>query len=560
MKLKTAIALLWFTLLVLGNCQTVPPEILQRQVKAAMTIPMNQAAGTGPVLYPAWNNVFMAASNTPNPIIVMGDTDSASDFPAWHAFDNSIGAAPAFWQAGTLGSFPHYITYNSGAGINNILVQLAMIQYVNFGPSNFTLLGSTDGSTWIGLFTNTMVNDENLIQTFTNPVPSAYQYYRISASNSYNATYVIIREAYLSSGWPIPNLSGYTSGSITVSADSEFSATYRAWKAFDGDKALSTTRASQWVSATTSFPHWLKVDLGRPENVSRYQLWQDVVNTGINAFTFDGSQDDNAWTTIQTTNALNVIAPQWFGNGNTNSYRYYRLNITSGYGAAAQIAEWRIFRNQSAADTGSPLAKWSPTSNTNSAGDWLDSVGNYTLTQVGVLASNTVPPCRSFQGTTSSYMTAGNVLTGSSTLAISVWLYSTNIALDQVVVARWPGAVGEYILYIGQDVKNGKLQFNIHQSNGTLISSPASAQMVNNTWYHVCGVADGSKVRLYTNGVEVASGTTYNGTMSAGSATNFVVGLHDARVYAFGGGMGDISVFSNLTATQVWNLYTAGRQ
>ena len=138
----------------------------------------------------------------------------------------------------------------------------------------------------------------------------------------------------------MPVFSGYTNGSITVSASREFSASYRAWEAFDG----STSNQDSWVSTPGS--QWLKIDFGSAQNVSKYDIWHIGNVTDIKTWTFQGSDNNSSWTTLDSRTVTNP-SNGWgeYTLASTETYRYYRLNITAnnGNGALQRVDEMKIY-------------------------------------------------------------------------------------------------------------------------------------------------------------------------------------------------------------------------
>lgn len=62
----------------------------------------------------------------------------------------------------------------------------------------------------------------------------------------------------------------------TVTADSELNSTYVAEKAVDNNNSGNSSR---WLSANTSWPHWIEVDLGSSYDINQLKFW-----TGYNGY------------------------------------------------------------------------------------------------------------------------------------------------------------------------------------------------------------------------------------------------------------------------------------
>lgn len=121
---------------------------------------------------------------------------------------------------------------------------------------------------------------------------------------------------------------------LVAAASSQFSASFAAWKAFTG------TDDDFWFSGASSYPNTLSIDLGSGNAIAavRYRVTADYQSTFTYApktWTFQGSNDNSAWTTLDTqTNVTDwSVNPKGFSFSNSTAYRYYRLNITVGNSA-----------------------------------------------------------------------------------------------------------------------------------------------------------------------------------------------------------------------------------
>jgi hypothetical protein len=133
----------------------------------------------------------------------------------------------------------------------------------------------------------------------------------------------------------------------TPSASSEYSASYPASNAFDGNAS------SFWCSKATGLPQWIQYDLGEglAKRVVEYTLTaRSPSYNPANSFVFAGSNNGTDWTTIDTQTGLS-----WSGgekkrfNDFTNStlYRYHRITVTAS-GSAAEFAEIELLAEATA--------------------------------------------------------------------------------------------------------------------------------------------------------------------------------------------------------------------
>lgn len=95
-------------------------------------------------------------------------------------------------------------------------------------------------------------------------------------------------------------------------------------------------------------------------------------------------------------------------------------------------------------------------------------------------------------------------ITGTS-ITLEAWVYSTsfttNVWQGNVVNKSGNGDFG-YMLRVGN---NGQVNFNIGNGAWNEINSPTGTVALN-TWHHIAGTYDGTTMRLYVDGVEVATG------------------------------------------------------
>src|SRR3990167_5431782 len=106
------------------------------------------------------------------------------------------------------------------------------------------------------------------------------------------------------------------------------------------------------------------------------------------------------------------------------------------------------------------------------------------------------------------------VLVSKSVGSIEVWIYATSVAsVRRVFSANVSGTLDTFI-----DAGNGSITARVNSGGSTLTSTTVPSA---NTWYHVALTWDGSKHRLYVNGVEEASASSALGT---GAITHVSVG------------------------------------
>lgn len=144
----------------------------------------------------------------------------------------------------------------------------------------------------------------------------------------------------------IPTMTSATAPSGTASADSEYSATYAAWKAFNHANASS---ADNWISTVTSFPHWLAYEFPSATlPITQYLITARVdADAYPSAWTFEG-WNGSTWDTLDTRTGISSWTAgetKTYAVSNNTSYAKYRLNFTTGkYATHVSIGEWELMR------------------------------------------------------------------------------------------------------------------------------------------------------------------------------------------------------------------------
>lgn len=94
------------------------------------------------------------------------------------------------------------------------------------------------------------------------------------------------------------------------------------------------------------------------------------------------------------------------------------------------------------------------------------------------------------------------------------WVNMSVPATYQSIIKNWGqsnGVTGAF--HLGATSGGNNIEIYITQSNGTVVSVADPAPLTLGTWYHIAFVADGSKLHLYKNGLEVGSPVSYDGTL-----------------------------------------------
>ena len=179
---------------------------------------------------------------------------------------------------------------------------------------------------------------------------------------------------------------------------------------------------------------------------------------------------------------------------------------------------------------------------------WNDLVGNNngTLTN-GPTFSTDGKGSIVFDGV-DDYVTADSNVFIQNQITVSSWINHTAISNG---VKRYL-TVGIEDAVIRQNNSAGELQFYIKTDSIFRVLN-VSNYLIANTWYHVVGTWNGTNMRLYSNGVNIAS-TSPGGTIASGSK-NYVVSL---QVEPMNGRIATAQIYNRaLTQTEVLQNYNA---
>lgn len=127
-----------------------------------------------------------------------------------------------------------------------------------------------------------------------------------------------------------------------VSAQSIYSATYAAWKAFDGNQGTF------WSAANGDPTAWLKYDFGAKYSNPIVKIRVLIGGSGyelraLKTFSFQGSDDDVSYTTIYSGGMAQAAGWQEFTFSNSNTYRFYRFTNVTVYSAQPALFEVEFY-------------------------------------------------------------------------------------------------------------------------------------------------------------------------------------------------------------------------
>lgn len=138
----------------------------------------------------------------------------------------------------------------------------------------------------------------------------------------------------------VPVLSGYSGSGFTVSANSEYSASYAAWKPFGASNA-------DWATASITSAFWLQIQCPRPLYCWKALIQGRLSNENPQRAVIQGSNNAATWVTLALLNgdignadaievplALTAAGP----------FQYYRLYCYRGGGTNPGVQRLQFYQ------------------------------------------------------------------------------------------------------------------------------------------------------------------------------------------------------------------------
>ena len=183
-------------------------------------------------------------------------------------------------------------------------------------------------------------------------------------------------------------------------------------------------------------------------------------------------------------------------------------------------------------------------------GNHLTDVNTTTANSGGKLSSY----CRDFEASNSEYLyitdanQTGLDIAGDN-LVIAAWI-KLEAGNTQMIATKWVENDECYYLFLDG---TAKINFSISKDGTSLTSETGDTTISAGTWYHVCGVYNGTDIRVYVDGLlDNASPTSLTGNIHDDTTANFCVGADSAGNYPFDGLIDEVIVWNTaLTAAEV---------
>ncbi|MEZ4156368.1 MAG: LamG domain-containing protein [Candidatus Paceibacterota bacterium] len=150
---------------------------------------------------------------------------------------------------------------------------------------------------------------------------------------------------------------------------------------------------------------------------------------------------------------------------------------------------------------------------------------------------------------------------------------SASLNPSYITVAAWikTDATGTYQQIIDKDNTSDKRvwQFRVTNSNkvefipfnaSTNGSKVGDITVTDGVWHHVAGTWDGSDIKVYIDGVQDGSGSSFSGSLRTGQTNNIAIGqLSGGQGNTFNGTIDDARIYNRaLSASEIDQLYKLG--
>ena len=217
-----------------------------------------------------------------------------------------------------------------------------------------------------------------------------------------------------------------------------------------------------------------------------------------------------------------VKVPILYDNANTIIYMYYGNPSATNQENRAGVWDDNFKMVQHMRDNSTSTILDS----TSNANNGVKTAGNEPIENTGKIGR-----AQSFDGA-NDYVQVSDSSSLDITAAITVegWIKLASFSQPSTVAGKWRDLSGVglrgYLLAVGTD---GKPRFYISTNGANYPAAIGSTALLLNTWYHLAGTYDGTNIKLYVNGVQVA--TTGQTVTISTNDENLLIGANDG----FGG-------------------------
>ena len=177
--------------------------------------------------------------------------------------------------------------------------------------------------------------------------------------------------------------------------------------------------------------------------------------------------------------------------------------------------------------------------------------GGYALAQGGALVTDS-DPAVAFTGSGRISVPSSATLTGTGSFSVEGWVHPDSASASQTIARK----DGQYLLRI----VDSRPVFRVWKSDGSVAELTGPQVLASGTYQHLVATADGSALRIFRNGAEIA---TQGFTGTRGSSSNALL-LGTSEGYdGFKGRIDEVAVYSvalpAATVAAHWSLGTGGQ-
>lgn len=170
--------------------------------------------------------------------------------------------------------------------------------------------------------------------------------------------------------------------------------------------------------------------------------------------------------------------------------------------------------------------------------------------------------------TNQNFVIASDYAKPTNTMSLSVWVWAVSRPEWASIAKNWgSGQAGQF--HLGLQADTGQLSNSITDDSGASVTAVDPAQLPLGSWQNVAFVADGARMHLYRNGVEVAVSAPYNGKLLTPPMAGLGIGVKtddSGNVPAtqfpgyWHGKLDDLGIWGRaLSAAEVFGVYMAGQ-
>jgi hypothetical protein len=153
----------------------------------------------------------------------------------------------------------------------------------------------------------------------------------------------------------------------------------------------------------------------------------------------------------------------------------------------------------------------------------------------------------------------GNFLSLSTVVTAMAWVkVDTWVSYEGFITQI--NSAGSFLLVQDASGTPGSLYFAIYQSDTTWKQIIGTGVAPTSGWFHCAGVADGSYLRMYINGISVGTPVAYDGTIRT-STDDVCIGGRASNTYLLDGSVANALIYTRgLSASEVLQNYNATKQ